>query len=51
MNTVYKSLVFRKTAVFYAIIDLGGFDLGVCACMFVLSVGVFLNAVQTLVEN
>lgn len=30
MSTVYKSLVFRKAAVFYAIIDLEAFDLGVC---------------------
>lgn len=48
MSAVYKSLVFRETAVFYAIIDCGAFDLRVCPCVFVLSVGVcvFLNALQ-----
>lgn len=44
-STIYKSLVLRKTAVFYATID-RAFDLHVCACLFVLSVGVFLNALQ-----
>ncbi len=43
---VYKSLEFRQTAVLYAIIDREAFDLCVCACMFKLSVGVFLNALQ-----
>lgn len=49
MSTVYKSSLFRKTAVFYAIIDHEAFDLCVCARMFKMSVGVCLNALQ--IEN